>query len=417
MTRLRAVLSPAPAAGRGPRLTAFGLAGLIAALTGAGSLAVAGEREAVIRIRISPAPSLAPTPLPPEQPPTVDLGAGSRTLLNGEPMPEGLPIWAVAPERIDVRTPPAGSGEMNFILPFTGTTPVSVDGRRMPAGFPASGVNPDAVARVDVVGDHVRYTLKPEAEVRRARKGADAAEETGPSHLSPEQQARYQNPTGRQYQALCASSDVGDRGFCMGVLSRASMTEAEAASPAFCAPDPQDHAAMGGFVDRAKAGVAQVPVSAGQSAYDVARAGLVRAYPCETAQEGSLRPAADRPEPGTASDFVPLTVTADIEGRPLAVQGDETLRVVLTDENGAVMNTFGTLNPGRRASGPLGPLGMAIAADDFPGPGESTRTYTLTGEIRGPGRALRYVAEPVTIRLAPGARHVDLRPTLSFRPA
>lgn len=91
--------------------------------------------------------------------------------------------------------------------------------------------------------------------------------------------------------------------------------------------------------------------------------------------------------------------------------------MVLTDENGVVMNTFGTLNPGRRASGPLGPLGMAIASDDFPGPTESTRTYTLTGEIRGTGRTLRYVAEPVTIRLAPGARRTDLRPTLSFRSA
>lgn len=77
MHRLRAVMNPAPAAGRGPRLMAFGLGGLILALAGAGSLAVAGEREAVVRM--SPAPAAPPTTVE-ERPRTVEPSAGARTL-------------------------------------------------------------------------------------------------------------------------------------------------------------------------------------------------------------------------------------------------------------------------------------------------------------------------------------------------
>ena len=283
MKRLRAVLNPAPAAGRGPRLMAVGLAGLIVVLTGTGSLAVAGEREAVIRM--SP---VAATAQGGEAPRTVDLGAGSSALLNGEPLPEGLPLWAVAAERIDVRTPPADSGQVNLILAFTGSTPVSVNGRRMPDGFPAGGINGDAVERVDVVGDHVLYTLKPEAEVRRARADAAAArrQTTAPSPDS-DFEGRLSNASGADYQRMCASNDPGEDGFCAGVLFRVSITEARSGSPTFCAPAFEDREATGRFVSGAKAGVAQVRVSAGQSPEDVARAGLVRAYPCRGASNAA----------------------------------------------------------------------------------------------------------------------------------
>lgn len=413
MTRLKAVLNPAPAAGRGPRLMAVGLAGLIALTGGAGSLAVAGEREAVIRM----AP-VAATVQGGEAPRTVELGTGSSALLNGEPLPEGLPLWAVAAERIDVRTQPAGSGQVNLILAFTGSTPVSVNGRRMPEGFPARGINGDAVERVDVVGDHVLYTLKPEAQVRRARADAAAARrqttalspdsdfaarlsnasaadyqlfcaaaegtmdriacsmllwdaagaeqsaatpafcapnrtdadleiiagrgravaltgsagrgsardaarramigafpcEGEPRTVPAEAMARaseslgaeweqrfgvnaraesagrraaYDAASGADYQRMCASDDPGEDGFCAGVLFRVNITEARSASPAFCAPAFEGREATGRFVSGAKAGVAQVRVSAGQSPEDVARAGLVRAYPCRAASSAA----------------------------------------------------------------------------------------------------------------------------------
>lgn len=437
MTRLKAVLNPAPAAGRGPRLMAVGLAGLIAALTGAGSLAVAGEREAVIVVGTVPPAigseratarmdgtglvvSAAPVD---EQTRAVDLGPDTRTLLNGAPLPEGLPMWAVAAERVDIRTSEAGVREVDFILAFTGTGPVSVDGRRMPTGFPVSGVSPEAVARVETVGSHVMYTLKAEADVRRERlttsrerAAARLANQPSQINLSPEQQARYRNTSARQYQAICTSADPADVGFCSGVMFGVLV---QASQNGFCAPamvaaPGASGTELGIFVEVGKREIAGMRPNAGERAYEFAQRALKQAYPCETEQTEAE---ALQAEVARMRSWVPLTVTADIDGRPLAVQGDETLRVVLTDENGAVMNTFGTLNPGRGASGPLGPLGMAIAAEDFPSPTEPTRTYTLTGEIRGPDRTLRYVAEPVTIRLAPGARRTDLRPTLSFRPA
>lgn len=436
MRRLKAVLNPVPAAGRGLRLTASGLTGLIALLAGAGSMAVAGEREAVLVISAAvPAigseaaaeraegPASAAAALLDEQSRTVDLGPDTRTLLNGAPLPEGLPMWAVAAERVDIRTSGEGARELNLILGFTGTVPVSVDGRRMPAGFPVSGVSPEAVARMETAGDHVMYTLKPEAEVRRERMStsreraaARMATDTAQNALSPEQQARYRGTSARQYQAICTSTDPADVGFCSGVMFGVLV---QAPQNGFCAPATVSAPGASGtelsiFVEIGKREVAAMRPNGDEGAYEFARRALKQAYPCGTAQtEAEALPA----EVARVQSSVPLTVTADIEGRPLAVQGDETLRVVLTDENGAVMNTFGTLNPGRRASDPLGPLGMAIAAEDFPGPTESTRTYTLTGEIRGPGRILRYVAEPVTIRLAPGARRTDLRPALNFRPA
>ncbi|WP_292028592.1 M56 family metallopeptidase [Brevundimonas sp. UBA2416] len=304
MRRLKAVLNPAPAAGRGLRLTAFGLAGLIALLGGAGSLAVAAEREAVLVINAAapvtgseaaaeradgPGPAAASTLLA-EQSRSVDLGPDTRTLLNGAPLPEGLPMWAVAAERVDVRTNERPRA-VNLILAFTGTVPVSVDGHRMPDGFPVSGVSPEAVARVETIGGHVMYTLKPEAEVRRdrisasrERAAARMATDTARNALSPEQQARYRDPTAREYQTLCASADPGDDGFCAGVMF--SQLQADG----LCLPAELDRgseivrrAALGDLVARGKAEIARASIRPGDRPTDVARSALARAYPCDAA--------------------------------------------------------------------------------------------------------------------------------------
>lgn len=337
MHRLKAVMNPAPAAGRGPRLTALGLAGLIVALGGAGSLAVAAEREAVVVVGAVPpatgseSPAVrmdgtdaATAPLE-EQSRTVDLGPDTRTLLNGAPLPDGLPMWAVAAERVDIRTGAGGAREVNLLLAFAGTVPVSVDGRRMPTGFPVSGVSPEAVARMEISGEHVMYTLKPEADVRRERMtssreraAARLANQPSQTTLSPEQEARYRNATAREYQAMCASSDPGDDGFCMGVMF------GQMQRPDLCLPADLDHgsetlrrAALGDLVARGKAEIARASIRQSDRPGDVAREALARAYPCETAQAETE---ALQAEAARMQSSVPLTVTADIEGRPLAVQ-------------------------------------------------------------------------------------------------
>lgn len=299
MHRLKAVLNPAPAADRGSRLMALGLGGLIVALAGAGSLAVAGEREAVTLFEaLAPASGSEPGALRMGQPNsaaetvrlekqsrTVDPGSGSFALLNGKPLPEGLPIWAVAPERIDVRTPPAGSGEINLILPFTGRVPVSVNGHRMPAGFPANGVNYDAVARVDVDGPHVLYTLKPETEARQAIRNAGLPSPLAQEGPPSEEQARARSMSAAEYKEACASSDPGDDGHCAGamfnVLARSSQV-------GFCPPPAVASSGASGselhaFVNRGRGEIARMAPGADEGALGLAERALKRAYPCDGA--------------------------------------------------------------------------------------------------------------------------------------
>lgn len=292
MRRLKAVLNPAPAAGRGLRLTAFGLAGLIALLGGAGSLAVAAEREAVIRVAVGAATTAEPKAVVPvatagapleEQHRRVGLGVGARTLLNGKPLPEGLPIWAVAPERIEVRTPPAGSGEMNLILPFTGRVPVSVNGHRMPTGFPASGVNYDAVALVEVEGPHVLYTLKSEMEARLAIRNAGLPPQMTQEGPLSNEGARARSMSAADYKAACASSEPGDDGHCAGamfnVLARASQV-------GFCPPSAVASSGATGsdlhaFVDRGRREIAGMSPAPDEGALGLAERALKLAYPCD----------------------------------------------------------------------------------------------------------------------------------------
>jgi beta-lactamase regulating signal transducer with metallopeptidase domain len=337
MRRLKAVVNPAPDAGCGPRLMALGLAGLITLLGGAGSLAVAAEREAVLVISaaapaiVSPTAAEGSTPaaaaaaaLVDEQLRTVDLGPDSRTLLNGVPLPAGLPMWAVAAERVDIRTNES-TREVNLILAFTGTVPVSVDGRRMPAGFPVNGVSPEAVARMEVDGDHVMYTLKPEAEVRRERINASReraatrlASQLFETTLSPEQQARYRNPTGRDYQALCASSDPGDVGFCAGVMF-AQMQES-----GLCLPSDLDQgsetvqrAALGDLVARGTAEIARASIRAGDRPGDVAREALARAYPCQAATNHTPALTSEAPvEAAQAAEVARVETARALRERP-----------------------------------------------------------------------------------------------------
>lgn len=199
MHRLRAVMNPAPAASRGLRLMALGLGGLIVALAGTGSLAVAGEREAVVRIQ--PTPATPPTTVD-EQPRTVDL------------------------------------------------------------------------------------------EVSRPGQGAAPRSTKEEDHLTSEQQARYRNPTAREYQALCASSDPGDGGFCAGVMF-SQLGDGICPSPALDQGDETARrAALGSLVEHGKAEIARSTVRPGDTPASLARAALSRAYPCDAAASQATEPAA-----------------------------------------------------------------------------------------------------------------------------
>lgn len=424
MRRLKAVLNPAPAAGRGLRLTAFGLAGLIALLGGAGSLAVAGEREAVLVINAAapvigseaavegadgPAPAAASALLA-EQSRTVDLGPDTRTLLNGAPLPEGLPMWAVAAERVDIRTN-GSPREVDLVLAFTGTVPVSVDGHRMPDGFPVSGVSPEAVARVETIGGHVMYTLKPEAEVRRdrisasrERAAARMATDTARNPPSPEQQARYRGTSARQYQALCTSADPGDDGFCSGVMFGVLMQAPRngVCAPAMVAAPGASGMELNIFVEIGKREVAAMRPNADEGAYEFARRALERAYPCDAAQN-------DR------QVVASVPVTLDYGGQLPTLLPGETLALKLRGQVGdtrmAMNMTFSADAEGRAPDTVVLPL----TRDYFPTSG-GPHAFELSAAI-GVGETARLTTAATTLRLAAGSEESAqrLRPTLSFR--
>ncbi len=290
MRRLKAVMTPAAPARRAVRLTALGLGfGLLAAVTGM-SVAVADQRE--------------PTPI--QTTPAVSSGNDFAARLQGASAadyqlfcaaPEGTPdrmgcsvlLWDAALAEQSAAAPafcaanPSGA-ELNLIAErgraavltrAAGSGSAADAARRaMIAAFPCGAeprtISAEAVARAGAsLGAKWEQAHGEQARAEvEARRVADAA------------------VTGADYQRMCASPDPRDDGFCAGVLFRTTITEARSAAPAFCAPEQGDREATQRFVEGAKAGVAGVRTSVDQTPSDVARAGLMRAYPCNAAAPG-----------------------------------------------------------------------------------------------------------------------------------
>lgn len=284
MNRLKAVLNPVAPAKRAARLVALVLGlGLVVAAAGA-SVAVAGQRAEIMR---------ADTPT---QSSGTDFAAwlsnasaADYQLFCAAPessmdrMACSLLLWDEALDEQSARTPAfcvanRTEAELNTIaargraVVLTGAAGAGsardAARRTMIEAFPCES-EPRAIPAGAV--DRASATLGAEWEQQHgvraraetaARRAADAAR------------------TGADYQRMCASSDAGDDGGCAGILFRAAIMEAKSTSPAFCAPAFEGRDATVRFVLGAKAGVAQIGVNAGQSPDDVARAGLVRAYPC-----------------------------------------------------------------------------------------------------------------------------------------
>lgn len=274
MRRLKSVMTPAAAATRPACLVAVAASLTMMAAAGGAAAAVASYRTVEMR--------------PVE---TGEARPQARQMLNGAPMPEGLPIWALNPERVEVRTPPAENGEIDLILPFTGTTPVSVNGRRLPEGFPIRGINPEAVASVDIEGDHMLVRLKPEAEFRAQETDGlavndaeaaahDADQAAVRAAVDAETRARYQQASAADFRTYCTSGDPGDDGFCAGVMIGHLL---QAPDNGLCLPDglAADAARSSEFVARGKVEVAQLAPRRDEGAREYAERALKAAYPCE----------------------------------------------------------------------------------------------------------------------------------------
>ncbi|MNU93716.1 BlaR1 peptidase M56 [compost metagenome] len=345
---------------------------------------------------------------------------------------------------------------------------------------------------------------------RGANEAAVMATETAMAALTPIKQARYRAPSGVQYQAICATGDEADQGFCSGVLF-AVMSYVD--GPSVCLPktdagevDAQAVAVAG------RRAVAEVAVTQGQKARDVADLALRRAFACQAAEAPKtvnlgaspklmingvpLAPgfpywalAAERVDVQTAEaaggaslDFIlPTTnsppvyvdgarlpdgvglaaikreqvartdtlgdgsiriqlkpreaaavrspaspafktrLTIEIrqgDNRPFILGGGDVLKVSLAGEGEGEVLSKVIEAPILSAYGL--PSRVFLDLDDrfFPSrmPG---RAYELKAEIRRADGRLAYVSEPTTLRLAPGSQRqaMRMRPEVILRPA
>lgn len=411
MHRLKAVLNPAAPAGRRTRLIAA-VAGLtLLGVTGVTTAALAGQREAEVRI-VAAAP---------QEQRAIDMSDG-RQLLNGQPLPDGLPVWALNPERVDIRTSDGGGGVVDFILPFTGTTPVSVDGRRLPEGFPVRGINPEAVARVDMQDEHLMLTLKPEAEVRGRRTGdapeADAAAAAARASGRRDADAKFRRASATDYQRYCASGEPDEDGFCMGVMFGHL---GRAPDNGLCVPEGlspgADTTRIDSFLARGKAQVARLSPRRDEGAYEYSERALKTAYPCPApARSAAAAMQAAAPASDQTSQQLSVRVAQPARTPMVLVEGDVVRVVMESQPNGRAPRNI----LAREYAIPQGGSAELEAHFDLKGDQLPSLTrgqvYTLTAEVRGRDGIVRYSAEPATIRLAPGSNVNRLRPELVLQP-
>lgn len=297
MKRLRAVISPARPARPATRLAALGFGIGLAVVVGSASVALAGQRAEVLRptAAAQSAGSDFETRLMNASAADYQLfcAAAEGTM---DRMACYMLLWDAADAEQSAATP-------GFCAPGQGDAALEIIAERgraaMLTGPAGRGSARDGARRAMIAAFPCGREPRPIPAVAVARAsdslGAEWEQRHGASarREAAARRAAAAATTGADYQRFCASRDPGEEGFCAGVLFRVEMAEARSASPAFCAPDYVDQAATGRFVSAARAGVAQVRVSAGQSPEDVARAGLVRAYPCaadeRTASNTSFR--------------------------------------------------------------------------------------------------------------------------------
>lgn len=413
MQRLKAVLNPVRPARRPVRLAAMGLGLGLFAAAAAASVAVAGQREEVLRPATAAQASGSDFDTRLTNASAADYqlfcAAAEGTM---DRMVCSMLLWDAAADEQSATSPAfcapnRSDAEMELIAErgrAVALTAAAGRGsardaarRAMIAAFPC-GSEPRAIPAEAVA--RASASLGAEWEQLygvRARAESEA------------RRAAYDGATGADYQRMCASQDPGDDGFCAGILFGVSIMEARAASPAFCAPEHQDKPATSRFVSEAKAGVAQVRVSAGQSPQDVARAGLIQAYPCAT-ESAAARPARSASEP------VYMPVSLELGGDAPVLAAGEHLFVALLDESRTVVATSITTAAEQR---PTPRVDVGLTDREFPPLNGANRVYTLTGEIRAADGTVRYRAEPATIRLAPGSRGTarNLSSSLSFQPA
>ena len=263
---------------------------------------------------------------------------------------------------------------------------------------------------------------RPQAQSVPAASDADGATEAADpqaaaenfSLLTPDQQARFRDPTAAEYRAICTSADPADGGFCAGVMF--SFLH-EAPANGVCAPEAVlnrggDPATLGAYVEGGKTQVARLTPRPGEGAVAFAGRALQAAYPCgSTAEAREVRLLEDislQPERTALLDF---PIALDLASVP-EIQAGDILHLTM-DGGGLRGSTFSVpLTPGRSPEA----LDLKAYSPLFPA-GASNLTLTMSAEVRRADRVVA-TAEPVTLRFARGSQESTrrLRPTLSLTP-
>ncbi|RZJ94221.1 MAG: hypothetical protein EON88_12985 [Brevundimonas sp.] len=370
MHRLKAVLSPAAPANRRARMAALMTGGALLAAVAAGTVAVAAQREPVLRMS------------------ETREEAANRVMINGETVAldfSALPPFGLQAESITRSAPGVRPAWTDFrTTPAPDAPPLSIEGVKLPAGVTTDIVVATDISRIERSSAGLNIVLK--------RDGAQQ-QPPEPRPLTPERQARYRGLSAQGYREVCGSSDPGDNGFCAGVMF-AQMGKAGVCAPSEMTENKANNGpALATYVEQGRQAMRRLEPRADEGAHGYAERAMQQAYPCQ----------AQRTDNSAVVVWMPVT----IEGRATLNPGDR-MRVTLTDPSGALLAESVTLGEGE--------VRIPLTEAEFPRLGQGNRAYTLNGAIHRADGSVEPVRETTTLRLGAGSQLSarNLTATLNF---
>lgn len=237
-----------------------------------------------------------------------------------------------------------------------------------------------------------------QAGAEAARQAAEAARVS----LPEDARRRFARPSAADYQRFCGSADAVDEAFCAGVLFASLSGDPKAG---LCLPETpaDDRAAVTAYLARAKAEIALLEPRRDEGAYEYSERALRRAYACEAA-------AVTR----QGAEWLTVRVRQP-ERTPLILTSGDRLRLTLSSQDeGEGARRLSTMEIGLSPDQPVEREAAFTLRDDQLPSLTQGRTYELAAEIVGAEGRAAYVAEPVTVRLAPGSRGriANMRPEM-----
>lgn len=185
-----------------------------------------------------------------------------------------------------VMTPAAPAGRRTRLISAAAVAAIAAAAG---AGSLAVAGEREATVRLHAPAPATRAVRAEAPQVRAAPPAGERDPVENSARLTPAQQARFRDPTGAEYRAICASDEPADGGFCAGVMF--SFLH-DAPANGVCAPEAVldgggDPATLGAYVEGGKTQVARLTPRRGEGAVSFAGRALQAAYPCEAGPAGA----------------------------------------------------------------------------------------------------------------------------------